>query len=415
MKNPLFKNHSFLFLISAQTVSNLGDWLHLVALFALVAFKWHADPIAMAGITLCMVLPSILFGSPAGWLADRFNRKVLMSFSDFARCGCVLGIAFSVSLWQVYIFLFFLGFFSAVFTPAESGLLRQVVGENQIQAAIGTSEMINNSAKIIGPVAGGALISLTGIKGAFYLDAISFFLSAILLFGIKAPTLQSPVKSDLEHREKGAITEGFRFLSGFPVLKMGLIVFFTMILALQISDSQAMILIRDIKNATVHFASWCIAASGFGMLTASVLFTKIKLGEKLITLKISPAILGLGCIIVSTGTGWPIGIIEAVYPCVFFLMGFSFTMAAIPFDVLVQKKTPETHTGRVFGTINSLSTLAVLVGILLGGSLSEWFGVRLAFLISGGTTCLLAAVSAIAMKKAERKEIHVAEGIKTTS
>ncbi|MEK6459415.1 MFS transporter [Heyndrickxia faecalis] len=176
-----------------------------------------------------------------------------------------------------------------------------------------------------------------------------------------------------------------------------------------------MILIRDIKNATVHFASWCIVASGFGMLTASVLFTKIKLGEKLITLKISPAILGLGCIMVSTGTGWPIGIIEAVYPCVFFLMGFSFTMAAIPFDVLVQKKTPETHTGRVFGTINSLSTLAVLVGILLGGSLSEWFGVRLAFLISGGATCLLAAVSAIAMKKAERKEIHVAEGLKTTS
>lgn len=93
MKHSLFKNHSFLFLISAQTVSNLGDWLHLVALFALVAFKWHADPIAMAGITLCMVLPSILFGSPAGWLADRFNRKVLMSFSDFARCGCVLGIS----------------------------------------------------------------------------------------------------------------------------------------------------------------------------------------------------------------------------------------------------------------------------------------------------------------------------------
>lgn len=110
MKHSLFKNHSFLFLISAQTVSNLGDWLHLVALFALVAFKWHADPIAMAGITLCMVLPSILFGSPAGWLADRFNRKVLMSFSDFARCGCVLGIAFSVSLWQVYIFLFFWAF-----------------------------------------------------------------------------------------------------------------------------------------------------------------------------------------------------------------------------------------------------------------------------------------------------------------
>lgn len=104
--------------------------------------------------------------------------------------------------------------------------------------------MINNSAKIIGPVAGGALISLTGIKGAFYLDAISFFLSALLLFGIKAPTLQSPVKSDLEHREKVSLTEGFRFLSGFPVLKIGLIVFCTMILALQISDSQAMILIR---------------------------------------------------------------------------------------------------------------------------------------------------------------------------
>ncbi|WP_235801532.1 MFS transporter [Heyndrickxia acidiproducens] len=78
----LSKNHPLLLLLSAQTISNFGDWLHILALFALTAFKWDAGPLAMSGITLCMVLPSILLGSPAGIIADRYSRKVLIIAAD---------------------------------------------------------------------------------------------------------------------------------------------------------------------------------------------------------------------------------------------------------------------------------------------------------------------------------------------
>ncbi|WP_235801531.1 MFS transporter [Heyndrickxia acidiproducens] len=325
----------------------------------------------------------------------------------------MLGIAFAASLWQVYLFLLLLGTFSAIFYPAKSGVLRQIITENQIQAAVSTSEMINNSAKIIGPAAGGALISFIGIKGAFYLDVLSFLHSALLLTGIKVPKLEA--RAETGSSESPSITEGLRYIMRFPVLKIGLIVLCSMMLALQISDSQVMILLKEIKHATINFAGWCIAASGIGMLAASAIFTKIKIGEKLTALIFSPAILGAGFIAVSIGTGWPTGIIKIVFPCIFFLMGFSFTMAIIPFDVMVQKKTPETHTGRVFGAINSASTLAVLTGILAGGGLSEWLGVGITFQISGGASCLLALITLIAIRKIERKNPDVTEGIERTS
>ena len=81
MKRELLKCKPYLFLLSAQTVSNLGDWLNILA----PGIDWLEIACLTAcrsGAMLCLTVPSIVFGSFAGTLADRFDRKTLMILSD---------------------------------------------------------------------------------------------------------------------------------------------------------------------------------------------------------------------------------------------------------------------------------------------------------------------------------------------
>ncbi|WP_051263101.1 MFS transporter [Tuberibacillus calidus] len=85
MNRQLFRLKGYLPLLLAQIISNLGDWLDILALMALIALKWGASPLAMSMTMLCLACPSMVLGSVAGVLADRLNRKSLMIISDLVR------------------------------------------------------------------------------------------------------------------------------------------------------------------------------------------------------------------------------------------------------------------------------------------------------------------------------------------
>lgn len=415
MEKTLWENRNFLVLICAQTISNIGDWLHIMALFGLVAFKWNASPFAVTGVLLCMTIPVILFGSLSGMVADRFNRKALMIITDIARAALVLGIAFSTTLWQVYLFLFLFSVCSSLFSPAKSGVLREIVKVEQLQPAIAYSEMINHAAKIIGPALSGAFIVAVGIQWAFYIDAISFIISAVILLLLNYHAI-SKNNNDQNQKQKTHfftyMVEGLQMMRESAVLITGLIIICAVIFAIQIADSQIMILLRGIEGMSIDLVGYSMAASGAGMLVSSAILSKKSLGQSFITLMISPFVLGVMLILAIVSVHFPLTILNILYPVAFFIVGFSFSMAMIPFNVMAQKKTPETHTGRVFGTINSMTTLAVLIGLLIGGSLSQWFGVEVPFIASG---ILLICISfgAGVIVKSGRKNVSE-EGVNET-
>jgi MFS family permease len=176
-KSSLLRNKSYLWLIASQTVSALGDWLDLLAVLTLVAVKWNASPIAVSALMLCFAGPMILIGPIAGSIADRFDRKKIMIFSDLLCAILVVGVAFATSLWQVYVLITLKSVVVAFFMPAKNGKLKEIVPKEDIQMAMGISGMIDNGAKIIGPTIGGLLVATIGINGLFILIALhSYYL-----------------------------------------------------------------------------------------------------------------------------------------------------------------------------------------------------------------------------------------------
>jgi MFS family permease len=416
-KNALYTNKGYMYLLCAQAVSNIGDWLHILALFALIGIKWHASPFAMTGVMLCMTIPSILFGTPLGAIADKIDRKKIMIYADICRFFIVIGIAVSNHLWEIYCLLCLLAIFSDIFNPAKSGKLREMVDDVHIQQAVAYSEIINNSAKIIGPVISGFFVAAIGIQKVFYLDALTFIISACLLIGVPK-TMRTLTNNNKQNQFEESKTSFFRelwngitFIKTSATMLSGLIIISFVFLALQISDSQAIILLRLIPGSPISLVGFCMAASGIGMLVAAIILSKKTIGKSLVTLTVSPLVLGLSLVAAGLFIHYPNAVIIFVYPLIFFIAGFSFSMAVIPFNVLSQKKTPVQYTGRVFGTINSVTTLAVIIGLVIGGTLSVFCGVVLTFILSGGLLIIIGFCTVLIRKKIERRDQIGAESI----
>lgn len=380
-------NRSFLFLITAQFISNIGDWLYLLALFAWIAIKWQGQPLAISGLMLCMILPSILCGSWAGSLADRYARKQVMITADLIRACLVASLLLTHSLWQVYLIVTLESLVSTFFEPAKQGKLKELIRDADLQQAVGLSEIITNGTKILGPGLSGFLVSLTGISDTLALNAASFIASALILTALP----RSPKNIAAENTSAVATTtkpfnqwfSGFLLIKRTPVLLKGMLIFSLMLAMLQLADSQTVTLLRQLPLQSIKLLGICMAASGAGLLLSALVLSTAKSGNRLSTLFISPLILGVGLFATAVLIHLPISFITVIYPLIFATCGFSFNMAAIPFNVRTQQLTKQEDTGKVFGTINSVMNLAAIIGVTIGGVVSELTSVQITFLTSG--------------------------------
>lgn len=181
---PLLRNRNYMLLMGSQLVSNMGEWLYIIALLTLVGLKWQAAPWEITAMTLCMAIPVLIGGPVAGWIGDRYDRKKIMVISDGVRVFILIGVLFAGNLIQIYILLIVKGLMDVLFSPAKSGKIKEIVDPKHIDQAVTISSSIEQLSKIIGPSLGGLLLALFGIQLCFIIDAGAFVVSALFLLGV---------------------------------------------------------------------------------------------------------------------------------------------------------------------------------------------------------------------------------------
>lgn len=402
-KKGLLHNRAYMSLMASQLISNLGDWLHLLALLMMVGLKWNATPWQITMIMLCSMLPMLVGGPLAGMLADRVERKKLMIIADVVRIFIVFGLVFVTDIWQVYVLIVAKSIFDIMFSPAKNGKIKEVVPKEHLEKAVSYSAIIEQGSKIVGPALGGMLTAAFGVSVCFMVDSASFLFSALLLLlvpgKITAAHTEAKEESSTKSAESGFLRElgaGIREIIGIPLVAYSTLMLAMTLLVLQIADSQAVVLFREIPNLPEDLLGWCIALSGVGTLLAAGLnglssklsiSPLLKMGAGGMLLGIVFAIAGAFAIF---GTFNQFGII--VMLVLFVLAGLGAGMAFIPFQVMLQQSTPEALIGRVFGTVTSVTSTAALIGPVVGGYLVTTFGPQIAFIISGSLVALIGCV-----------------------
>ncbi|WP_246188215.1 MFS transporter [Paenibacillus tengchongensis] len=424
-ETKLTANKPFMLLIAAQLISNVGDWLHLLALLTMVGLRWQATPWEITAMSLSMAVPMLLGGPLSGYLSDALDRKKLMIGSDLIRAGIVFALVFAGSLWQVYLLLIAKGFMDVLFSPAKSGKLKELVPAKQMDQAMALSSSIEQITKIAGPALGGMLVAAFGISACFLIDSASYVVSALILLAVphagKYKTRREDAENKAQEQRSGFFREagaGLRFIGSMPAVLSGVSMLVAVLLVLQVADSQTVILFRDIPGVSEDLLGWCIAASGFGTLISAIAVGKRGSGKRPL------AVMGAGAVLM--------GIVFAVASLVtafgeaglwmyitlfgaFALAGAGAGLVFIPFNSMLLQRTPEAYTGRVFGTVNSLTSAAVILGPVAGGALVTAAGPVVAFVCSGVLAALLGAAILVMRSGIERRDHRAASRLQETA
>lgn len=231
----LLKNSDYRKLWVSQAISTTGDWLIVGLVIDLAAKLSGGSSSAVGALMSFRIIPALVLGAVIGVLVDRFQRRGVMIVSDLARAGLVLALAFAGELWQIYLLVFLTETFSLMFVPARNAMIPSVVGPDSLAEANSLSYTTDQVTMFLGlnfgaafllvfegivaraklgsvPVLGPYFADFLGAQAGLTLDAISFLLSGLLIWLIKAPPSQvryGAVTPALIGRD---VKEGFAFL-----------------------------------------------------------------------------------------------------------------------------------------------------------------------------------------------------------
>ena len=216
-------NRNYRLLLSASSVSNLGDGIAMVAL-PWLATLLTTDPLLIAAVATAQRLPWLLFSLPAGVITDRADRRMLMVRADLVRMvlmGVTLlmvaapsvggGVGAILSLIAI---AFLFGSAEVVRDNAAQSLLPSIVAHDDLERANGqmwSAEQVTG--QFIGPPLAGALIA-SAVVLPFGVDASLYALAAGLVWLIALP----PRRAVAPARFRAALLEGWRWMRANPVI-----------------------------------------------------------------------------------------------------------------------------------------------------------------------------------------------------
>ncbi|HEY9503868.1 MAG TPA: MFS transporter [Pyrinomonadaceae bacterium] len=205
----LRKNPSFRQLWLGQVVSQMGDWFNTIALYTII-LQLTGSGRDIGLLLVARFLPSFLFGSLSGVVADRFSRRSIMIVSDLLRALVVLGFLFvkrADQLWILYVLTVFQLGLSTFFEPAKTAAIPSLVADRELVTANAISSVTWSVMLTLGAAIGGVITGWFGTNAAFILDAFSYILSAALIASIKVPKRKKRERQKLSLGRLLGVTE----------------------------------------------------------------------------------------------------------------------------------------------------------------------------------------------------------------
>lgn len=373
---------------SGHAVSIVGDRIALITLVFLVLHLSHGATGALALFYVCRVVPTLVGGLLVGVIVDHFDRRRLMLACDLGRgvlLAAIPGLT-SLNLTTIYPLVIVLYTLNLVFNTAAKAAIPDVVPDLRLLAANGVLNAMDNVADIAYGL-GGALIFVLGFQVPFYLDALTFFVSAATVYSMRIPGRARNVWPDVPEVVR-RIRDGIDFIRGHPFLKWSTLAFTVApaaggagyVLAplyAQRSLAHSAGIFGPLHSGAFRF-SLLELALGLGSLLGSTYMLK-RLGRRPRGQIFGAGLVGTGladALLATTG--------NVYLACLFLaLSGMFFSIFIITGSTLGQSLTPTEMRGRVVAARVTVINGALLLGSALGGLALLKFSVETLWLFEG--------------------------------
>ena len=373
MRNPNKNFYNFLLLWSGEFISAVGSGLTSFGLGVYV-FEQTGQASAMALVTLLAFLPGLLLSVPAGVLADRYDRRLLMLLGDGLSAVGLIFILICVlrggaQVWQICVGVTISSLFSALMDPAYKATVTDLLTPEQYTKASGLIGIAGSAKYLVSPILAGFLLTLSDISLLLVIDICTFFLTVFTTLAVRGMLLAGGVAaaSVRKNREEAFFRElktGWRAVSQrsgvlLLVLLSSVITFFLGFL--QTLFTPMVLAFSD--SATLGTAETICA---LGMLVSSIIIGMVSLRKGYVKI-LSLSLAGAGFFMAVFGLKESIPMM-----CV---SGFFF-FAMLPFantalDYLLRTNIDNTCQGRAWGLIGVLSQVGYVAAYALAGVLAD--------------------------------------------
>lgn len=379
----------------ASLASNVGTWAQFVAQDWLV-LELTGSAFLLSLVAMLQLLPSLFLSVPAGALADRFNKRLLLigtnliGFASAATLG-ILVTTGNVQLWQIMVLASVLGIANAIDGPVRQAFNSELVGPENVANAVSLISANVNVARLIGPGLSGILITVLGTGPAFLINALSFSYMTLTLILIDSKTLFQVENRTTSH----PIREGVDFLKGRPDLQATLLIVFVAAgFGLNFNFLNA-VMAKNVFELSATGFGLLGSAAGVGSLAAALYSTRL---EHLHTPKfVAQAAFGFGVLLTIAAwlpTAWS-------YAAVMPFVGFGVLLTMISGNGVMQLNTQVQMRGRVLGWF--MLAFNAPLGQPILGWLAVNVGDRFAISAAGFLTCLLVVLIWLKFRKSIAK------------
>lgn len=384
------RNGALTRLLAGEFVSGIGDWLYLVAVLVVV-YADSNSPVLLGIVGAARILPYVLLSVPAGIVADRFDRRMVLLVTDVARgilmlvlVGAVIAEAPTLVIVGVSILA---ACFSTFFGPAIAALVPTLVDERDLGIANSAWATLDNVAFIIGPALAGILLAAGGLEIAFLLNAVSFAVVAVVLWQLPIPKSE-PV--DLDADEGPPAAAGWRDLVR-PLAGPFILDSTTSIVGGGLGVLTVVIAI-DVLGAGDAGTGYLNAAIGVGGVVAGVA------GGALLARRLSVPLL-VGGLAGGVGLAW----LALTGDLLTAMLAIGVAVAGLLLlDVvnttLIQRIVPDALRGRATGALQTSSSVLYAAGSLVMPVLADAVGVAPVLI---GSAVVMAAGAVLALLLSE--------------
>ena len=405
MNQKLFSK-DFTLVVIGQIISLFGNATIRFAL-PLYLLNLTGSSALYGTVTACAFIPAILLSPIGGIVADRVNKRNIMVILDFFTAAVILAFSLLMNevnlLFLLTVTLMLLYGIAGAYQPSVQASIPALTSQEHFMAANSIINTISSFASLIGPVLGGVLYSVYGLKPVLWVCMVCFMMSAVMEIFIQIPFRKQASEGGILKTVRTDFAESIRLIRkekpviGKVVLSVcGINLFLSamLIVALPYLITEVLAFEASQANRLYGFAEGALAAGGLaGGIGAGIFADKLavhKSGNFIVACAVCVFPMSASLVLFSSAI---------VNYIVITVCSFAITTCSALFTVqmmsLIQTETPQNLIGKVIAVILTVSMCAQPLGNAFYGVLFEICkGVEYAVVLFSGIVSLMIAISA---------------------